>query len=234
VRESRDAPALIGDRVHRIHRRDAYVTLRVRSAEHPSTHAASLLGAGGGGVNALLLSTTTVALAELGDKTQWLALMLAARYRRPWPIALGILLATLANHTLAGLLGAWVADWFAPQTLRVLAGCGFLIIAGWTLIPDRAIEDEPRAGTHHGVLSATLIAFFLAEIGDKTQIATTMLAVEYRPLWQVVAGTTLGMLLADLPVVWLGARFARHLPRAAARAAAALTFATLGLWLLCG
>jgi putative Ca2+/H+ antiporter (TMEM165/GDT1 family) len=178
-----------------------------------------------------LISTLTVALAELGDKTQLLALVLAAKYRRPWTICLGILLATIVNHTLAGSFGALVAHWLSPQTLRVLVAVSFLAIAVWTLVPDKSAEDDAR-NSQRSVLLATIISFFLAEIGDKTQIATAVIAAEYQPLWQVVAGTTCGMLLADLPAVWLGARFAQRLPLTATRAVAALLFAALGIWIL--
>lgn len=179
-----------------------------------------------------LLSVATVALAELGDKTQLLALILAAKYRRPWTICLGILLATLLNHALAGAFGALIAGWFSPQTLRWIVALSFLAVAAWTLVPDRADDGEAARGAGHSVLLATVISFFLAEIGDKTQIATAVIAAEYHPLWQVVAGTTTGMLLADVPAVWLGARFAQRLPLKAARIVAALLFAGLALWIL--
>ena|SRR5450432_811241 len=178
-----------------------------------------------------LISTVTVALAEIGDKTQLLALILAAKYRRPWTICLGILLATLLNHALAGAFGAWLAALLSPQTLRLIVALSFLAVAVWTLIPDRADDEAARAAAH-GVLLATTISFFLAEIGDKTQIATAVIAAEYHPLWQVVAGTTSGMLLADVPAVWLGARFAQRLPLKAARIGAAALFAGLALWIL--
>ena len=179
-----------------------------------------------------LISTITVALAETGDKTQLLALILAAKYRRPWPICLGILLATLLNHALAGAFGAWLADWLSPQVLRWIVALSFVAVAAWTLIPDHADEEEAARGSGHSVLIATVISFFLAEMGDKTQIATAVIAAEYHPLWQVVAGTTSGMLLADLPAVWLGARFAHRLPLKTARIGAALLFLGLALWIL--
>jgi len=179
-----------------------------------------------------LISALTVALAEMGDKTQLLALVLAAKYRRPWTICLGIALATLVNHTLAGAFGAFVAQWLSPQVLRLLVALSFLAIATWTLIPDRADEDGAARRAGGSVLLATLVAFFLAEIGDKTQIATAVIAAQYQPLWQVVAGTTSGMLLADIPAVWLGARFAQRLPLRATRIVAALLFAALGMWIL--
>lgn len=183
-------------------------------------------------MQALLVSTLAVALAEIGDKTQLLALLLAARWRRPWPICLGILAATLANHALAGLLGMLVARWLSPETLRWAIGLGFLAIAAWTLVPDRPGEGGGERLSAHGVLAATFVAFFLAEMGDKTQVATIALATQYQPLWQVVAGTTLGMLIANVPVVWLGARFAQRLPLGIVRAVAAAVFAALGVWVL--
>jgi putative Ca2+/H+ antiporter (TMEM165/GDT1 family) len=179
-----------------------------------------------------LISTATVALAEIGDKTQLLALILAAKYRRPWTICLGILLATLANHALAGAFGAWIAALLTAQTLRLIVALSFLAVAVWALIPDRADDDDAARAAGYGVLLATTISFFLAEIGDKTQIATAVIAAEYHPLWQVVAGTTSGMLVADVPAVWLGARFAQRLPLKAARIGAALLFAGLALWIL--
>ncbi len=180
----------------------------------------------------LFISTLTVTLGEIGDKTQLLALILAAKYRKPWPICLGILVATLFNHALAGAFGALVSQWLTPQMLRWIVAISFLAIALWTLKPDQADEDEATHGSAHGVLIATVLSFFLAEMGDKTQIATAVLAAQYHPLWQVVGGTTLGMLIADVPVVWLGARFAHRLPLRAARIGAALLFAALGLWIL--
>jgi putative Ca2+/H+ antiporter (TMEM165/GDT1 family) len=179
-----------------------------------------------------LISTASVALAEFGDKTQLLALVLAAKYRRPWLIALGILLATLANHALAGAFGALVAHWFAPQTLRWLVAASFFAVALWTLVPDKIDESESAPLRGHGVLLATMVAFFLAEIGDKTQIATAVLGAEYQPLWQVIAGTTCGMLIADVPAVWLGARFAHALPLRATRIVAAALFVALAIWIL--
>lgn len=183
-------------------------------------------------MDSFLISAASVALAEFGDKTQLLALVLAAKYRRPWLIALGILLATLANHALAGAFGALVAHWFSPQMLHWLVAAGFFAVAAWTLIPDKIHESGSVPLRGHGVLLATMVAFFIAEIGDKTQIATAVLGAEYKPLWQVVAGTTCGMLIADVPVVRLGARFAHALPLRATRFVAALLFATLAIWIL--
>jgi len=179
-----------------------------------------------------LISVLTVTLAELGDKTQLLALILAAKYRRPWPICAGIALATLVNHALAGAVGSALAAWLSPSALRWLVALSFFAVAAWSLIPDRADDGEAARGAGRGVLLATIIAFFLAEIGDKTQIATAVLAAQYHPMWQVVAGTTCGMLLADIPAVWLGARFAQRLPLRATRIGAALLFASLAVWIL--
>ncbi|MFZ5663425.1 MAG: TMEM165/GDT1 family protein [Pseudomonadota bacterium] len=179
-------------------------------------------------MNTFLLATGTVALAEIGDKTQLLALLLAARYRRPWPIVAGILLATLLNHALAGWLGTLAARWLQPPLLDWIVAVSFLLVAVWTLKPD-ALDDDARLPAHGAFLAAT-IAFFLAEIGDKTQVATVLLGAQVQPLWQVVIGTTLGMLVANVPVVALGARFAARLPLKAARTGAALLFLLLALW----
>lgn len=189
---------------------------------------------------AALLSTGAVAVAEIGDKTQLLALLLAARFRRPWPIVAGILVATLLNHGLAGWLGAAAAHRLAPETLRWIVAASFLGIALWALKPDCIDEKRPLPGDRAlrpgpaQAFVATTLAFFLAEIGDKTQVATVLLAARYQPLWEVVVGTTLGMLLANVPVVALGSRFAHRLPLRAARIAAALVFAALGLWAALG
>jgi putative Ca2+/H+ antiporter (TMEM165/GDT1 family) len=180
----------------------------------------------------LFISTATVALAEIGDKTQLLSLILAAKYRKPWPICLGILAATLVNHALAGYVGSLVAQYLTPEVLKWIVALSFLAVALWTLKPDSADEEEASRGARQGVLLATIIAFFIAEMGDKTQVATIVLAAQYHPLWQVVAGTTVGMLLANVPVVWLGSRFAAKLPLRAARISAAILFAALGLWIL--
>lgn len=180
----------------------------------------------------LLVSTAAVAIAEIGDKTQLLSLILAARYRRPWPICAGILAATLLNHALAGSVGALVAQWFSPQWLEWLVAASFFAVAAWTLVPDKVDAADAERGDGHGVLFATTLAFFLAEMGDKTQVATVVLAAQYAPLWQVVAGTTVGMLLANVPVVWFGTRFADRLPLRAARIGAALLFAALGAWIV--
>ncbi len=180
-------------------------------------------------MDSLLVSAVTVALAEIGDKTQLLALLLAARYRKPVPIVLGILAATLLNHAFAAWFGAAVSQWLSPQVLRWIVVASFLAVALWTLKPDKLEENERRLPSH-GAFLATCVAFFLAEIGDKTQVATVLLAAKYSPLWEVIAGTTLGMLLANVPVVALGSRFADRLPLRAARIAAALLFVVLAAW----
>jgi len=179
-----------------------------------------------------LISTSTVALAEIGDKTQLLSLILAAKYRKPWPICAGIFAATLVNHALAGSVGVLVASYLTPEILKWIVALSFFSVALWTLKPDKADDAEAARGARYGVLMATLIAFFVAEMGDKTQVATVVLAAQYHPLWQVIAGTTLGMMLANVPVVWLGSRFAEKLPLQAARIAAAVLFGALGIWIL--
>ena len=177
---------------------------------------------------AALVSTGVVALAEIGDKTQLLALLLAARFRRPGAIIAGILIATLLNHALAAWLGAWVAAWLQPDVLKWLVAASFAAVALWSLKPDTLDDGETLPA--RGAFVATLVAFFLAEIGDKTQVATVLLATRYEPLWEVVAGTTVGMLLANVPVVMLGSRFARRLPLKAARRVAAAVFMALAVW----
>ena len=177
----------------------------------------------------LLVSTATVVLAEIGDKTQLLALLLAARYRKPAPILLGILCATILNHTVAAWIGAWLAGVLPPLLLRWGVVACFLAVAVWALVPDK-LDDGEAKPPRYGAFLTTLIAFFLVEIGDKTQVATVLLAAKFHPLWQVITGTTLGMMLADGPAVALGARFAHRLPLTAARWAAAALFAALGLW----
>jgi putative Ca2+/H+ antiporter (TMEM165/GDT1 family) len=180
-------------------------------------------------MEALLVSTGLVTLAEMGDKTQLLSLVLAARYKRPWTIALGILIATLANHGLAGALGVWIANLIGPELLRWGLGLSFLAMAVWMLIPDKLDEGEGGDAPRFGVLLTTVVVFFLAEMGDKTQVATVMLAARYDALLQVVVGTTLGMMLANVPVVWLGERLTRRLPIALVHRISALIFAVLGL-----
>jgi len=181
-----------------------------------------------GTLGSALISAGTVALAEIGDKTQLLALLLAARLRKPLAIILGILIATLLNHALAGWLGTLVAHWLTPEVLRWTIAGSFFAIALWSLKPDTLDEESPAST--HGALVTTIIAFFLAEIGDKTQVATVLLAAKYSPLWPVVVGTTVGMLLANVPVVLLGSRFADRLPLRAARIGAALLFLGMAVW----
>jgi putative Ca2+/H+ antiporter (TMEM165/GDT1 family) len=182
-------------------------------------------------MEAFLVSTGIVALGEMGDKTQLLALLLAARWRRPWPIVAGIALATLANHAAAGALGGWVAAQLGPTLLRWVVGAGFIAMAAWMLVPDRLDDEQAGAGSRWrlGVFGSTVLAFFLAEMGDKTQIATVALAARFADLWAVVAGSTLGLLLANVPVVFFGERVARVLPMKLVHGASALVFAALGL-----
>ena len=179
------------------------------------------------------MSTGIVALAEIGDKTQLLSFILAAKFRKPWPICSGILVATLFNHALAGVVGAWITSILGPETLRWILGISFLAMAGWTLIPDKFDENDAKLA-HTGVFMATLIAFFLAEMGDKTQVATVALAASYNALVPVVLGTTLGMMIANVPAVLLGNRIADKLPVRAVHAVAALIFAALGVAVLLG
>ncbi|WP_421682087.1 TMEM165/GDT1 family protein [Stutzerimonas urumqiensis] len=181
-------------------------------------------------MESLLVPTFIVALAEIGDKTQLLALLLAARYRRPWPIIWGIVVATLANHFAAAAVGSWVASTLSQVTLSWLLAAAFLAVAGWTLIPDKLEEDEAARGRRFGPFIATLIAFFLAEMGDKTQVATVMLAAQYPDLVMVILGTTLGMLLANVPVVLAGNFAADRLPLTLIRRVAAAGFVALSLY----
>jgi putative Ca2+/H+ antiporter (TMEM165/GDT1 family) len=185
-------------------------------------------------MEAFLLSTGIVALAEMGDKTQLLSLVLAARFRRPWPILWGILIATLANHALAGAVGASVTAWLGPQWLRWILAGSFIAMAAWMLVPDKLDDDDAPDAPRHSVLVTTIIAFFLAEMGDKTQVATVMLAAQYQTWFAVVAGTTLGMLLANAPVVWFGERVMRRVPVRAVHIVSALIFLGLGLAILFG
>lgn len=185
-------------------------------------------------MEAFFVSTGIVALAEMGDKTQLLALLLAARFRQPWPIVLGIFVATIANHAVAGALGAWVTTQVSPQVLRWTLGASFIAMAVWMLIPDKLDADADRSPPRFGVFGTTVVLFFLAEMGDKTQIATVMLAARYEAYLAVVAGTTLGMMLANAPVVWLGERVTRLLPLRAVHVVSALIFLGLGLLALLG
>lgn len=181
---------------------------------------------------ALFTSTTIVALAEIGDKTQLLAIVLAARFKRPWPIVLGILVATLANHFLAALLGSVAAGWLDGPAFRYAIALGFLAMAAWTLVPDKLDDDETPTISRGGAFLTTLIAFFIVEMGDKTQIATIALGARYHDAIAVTAGTTLGMMLANVPAVLLGGELVKRVPLGVVRAVAALLFAVLGLWLL--
>lgn len=182
-------------------------------------------------MEALLVSILAVTVGEIGDKTQLLALLLAARYRRPIPIVLGILVATLANHALAGLLGHWVVTHFSAEVLRWALGLSFLGIALWTLKPDE-MDDAGIQESKYGVFMLTCVTFFLAEIGDKTQIATVALAAKYADLYLVVAGTTIGMLLADVPAVFLGKVASPNFPFKLVRWIAVGVFAVLGVIVL--
>lgn len=183
---------------------------------------------------AFAVSTGVVALAEIGDKTQLLAFLLAARFRRPVPIIAGILLATVVNHGLAGALGAWITATVDPGWLRWILGLSFIGMAIWTLIPDRIEEEETKLAGNLGVFGATLVTFFLAEMGDKTQIATIAMAAHYGMPVLVAAGTTLGMLIADVPAVLLGGKIAGRIPMRLVHGIAALIFAGLGVATLLG
>jgi putative Ca2+/H+ antiporter (TMEM165/GDT1 family) len=180
-------------------------------------------------MQAFLVSTGIVALAEMGDKTQLLSLVLAARFRRPWPIVLGIFVATLVNHGLAGAVGSWVTSVLGPDLLRWILGASFIAMAIWMLIPDKLDEDEAGAGPRYGVFVTTVVAFFLAEMGDKTQVATVMLAARFDAWASVVAGTTLGMMLANAPVVWFGDAITRKVPIKLVHTIGALVFLVLGV-----
>ena len=184
-------------------------------------------------MDAFLVSTGIVALAEIGDKTQLLAFLLAAKFRRPVPIVLGILVATIANHAFAAAVGAWVASVMGPDVMRWVLGLSFLAMAAWIMVPDTIDEDETSLAKY-GVFVTTLIAFFLAEMGDKTQIATVALAARYESTIAVIAGTTFGMMLANVPAVLFGERIARKVPLRLVHGIAALIFAVLGVGTLLG
>lgn len=183
-------------------------------------------------MEAFLISTGIVAIAEIGDKTQLLSFLLAAKFRKPWPIVLGIFVATLVNHALAGALGALVASWVEPTTLRWILGVSFLAMAVWALVPDK-LDDKPKLAAF-GVFGTTLVAFFLAEMGDKTQVATVALAARYDALAPVVIGTTLGMMIANVPAVFLGQRAASWLPLKIVRGVAAAIFVAVGIATIAG
>ena len=185
-------------------------------------------------MESLFVSTGVVALAEIGDKTQLLAFLLATRFKKPLPIIAGILVATVLNHAMAGALGAWITATLSPEILRWILGLSFLGMAAWTLIPDKIEEEEMQVAKKFGVLGATLITFFLAEMGDKTQIATVAMAAHYPDPVLVVIGTTLGMLIADVPAVFIGDRFAARIPMKLVHGIAAAMFAVMGLMTLFG
>lgn len=185
-------------------------------------------------MEAFFVSTGVVALAEIGDKTQLLAFILAARFKRPVPIILGILCATLVNHGLAGALGAWMTAAVKPAALRWLLGLSFIGMAIWTMIPDEIEQEEARVVKRLGVFGATLVTYFLAEMGDKTQIATIALAAHYGTPLIVVMGTTLGVLLADVPIIFVGDRLASKIPMKLVHSIAAAVFAVLGMATLFG
>ncbi|KWT82599.1 MULTISPECIES: TMEM165/GDT1 family protein [unclassified Variovorax] len=186
-------------------------------------------------MEAFLVATGVVALAEMGDKTQLLSLVLAARFRRPWPIVLGIFAATVVNHALAGAVGNWVTHTLGPDLLRWILGGSFIAMALWMLIPDKLDDDELPKASRFGVFGTTLVAFFLAEMGDKTQIATVMLAARYVDAYAwVVLGTTLGMMLANAPVVWLGERIVKRVPIKLVHGVSAVLFLLLGAGALIG
>lgn len=185
-------------------------------------------------MESFLISTGVVALAEIGDKTQLLAFLLAARFKKPLPIMLGILVATLINHGLAGLLGAWITATVSPEILRWILGLSFIGMAIWTMIPDKIEQEETWIAGKFGIFGATLITFFLAETGDKTQIATITMAAHYGTPFMVVMGTTLGMLIADIPAVFAGEKLATRIPMKLVHSIAAAVFALLGVATLLG
>nr|WP_315204058.1 TMEM165/GDT1 family protein [uncultured Albidiferax sp.] len=184
-------------------------------------------------MEAFLLSTGIVALAEIGDKTQLLAFILAAKFKKPWPIIAGILVATIANHAFAGAVGSWITSVVGPETLRWVLGISFIGMAAWTLVPDK-FEEEDAKLARYGVFGTTLIAFFLAEMGDKTQFATIALAAKYHDFVAVVAGTTLGMMLANVPAVLLGHKIAERMPTKIVHRIAAAIFLVMGVLTLLG
>ena len=184
-------------------------------------------------MDAFLVSAGIVALAEIGDKTQLLAFILAAKFRRPTPIIIGVLLATLVNHGFAGAVGSWLTSLVAPGVMRWVLGVSFIAMALWTLVPDKFDENEARFA-RFGVFGTTLVAFFCAEMGDKTQIATVALSAQYQAFFSVVAGTTLGMMIANVPAVILGNRIAKRIPVRVVHAVAAAIFAILGVATLAG
>lgn len=185
-------------------------------------------------LEAFAVSTGVVALGEIGDKTQLLALLLAARYRKPLPIIAGIFVATVLNHAAAGALGTWLTRLIDPTWMRWVLGLSFLAVAAWMLVPDTADDVEGQDGTRWGVFGVTVVAFFLAEMGDKTQIATVMLAARYNALVSVTLGTTLGMMIANVPAVLLGDKAVKFVPIAWVHRIAAVVFAVIGVLVLLG
>ena len=181
-------------------------------------------------MEAFLVSTGIVALAEMGDKTQLLSLVLAARFRKPWPIVWGILVATLINHGLAGALGSWVTTQLGPDALRWVLGGSFLAMAVWILVPDKLDDEEQEKSPRFGIFATTVVAFFIAEMGDKTQVATVMLAAQFNSWFWVVAGTTLGMMLANAPVVWLGDAMTRRVSLKWVHRISAVVLPCLAAW----
>jgi len=184
-------------------------------------------------MEAFLVSTGIVALAEIGDKTQLLAFVLAAKFRRPLPIIAAIFVATIANHAFAAAIGTWITSLLGPNVLRWVLGVSFIAMAAWTLVPDK-IDDDDIPLARYGVFLTTLIAFFIAEMGDKTQVATVALAARYHSLLAVVCGTTFGMMLANVPAVYLGDKIANKVPLTLVHGIAALIFAALGVATLLG
>lgn len=184
-------------------------------------------------MEAFLISTGIVGLAEIGDKTQLLAFVLAAKFRRPVPIVLAIFIATIVNHAFAAAIGSWITAMLGPDLLRWVLGVSFLVMAAWTLIPDKLDEDDAKLAKY-GVFFTTLLAFFMAEMGDKTQVATVALAARYHSMLAVVLGTTFGMMLANVPAVYLGDRIAGRIPLRLVHGIAALVFAVLGVATLLG
>ena len=185
-------------------------------------------------MESLLISTGVVALAEIGDKTQLLAFILAARFKKPLPIIAGIFTATIVNHGLAGALGAWITATVSPEVLRWVLGISFIGMAAWTLIPDKIEDEEAALAKGFGIYGATVVTFFLAEMGDKTQLATVALAAHYGAPLLVVIGTTLGMLIADVPAVLVGGRLSARIPMKLVHSIAAAIFAVLGIATLLG
>jgi Ca2+/H+ antiporter, TMEM165/GDT1 family len=183
-------------------------------------------------MEALLTSTALVALAEIGDKTMLLAIVLATRFRRPLPIIAGIFFATIANHALAAWAGSLVAEFFAGQTFRLIVAASFIVMGLWTLVPDKFDDDDAPAVTARGAFLTTLVAFFIVEMGDKTQLATVALGAQYHDVALVAAGTTLGMMIANVPAVLLGNALVRRVSLKAVRIAAAALFVAVGAWML--